>query len=227
MSLIPQSLKSVVSNLDTQKMSQQIAMGGQAWLPEGLHKVVVSEVDLSELRDKGVIYVHYEAGGAKHRDRMQLTVTNSKTKQAELNWRFRDVLGALIPSIEAYDAFFAELVADNASVFAMLTDMSCNITIARGVGNKYGPGERTPNGSYIVRDTQTSEIVGGPAGSIEEAVGQAEIKGYTKSYLNITKVQANEHAEENLAMFTSRMAEFHKPKPKPPVPAAFPKFPRG
>lgn len=217
MGLIPQSVKAVVSNIDVNKMSQQIAQGGASWLNEGEHDVKIIGVDLDKLREKGTFVIIYaDSKGATHRDQLTITMRNRKTGEEELNWRFRDTLGALIPSVEAYEAFFGELMNDNAAVFGMLTDMYCRIVIARGVGNKYGPGSQQPDGGWIVRDTKTGDIAGGPAATLDEACHQAEARGFAKSFLNVSRIHPHAEAQTNLALFEQRMREFHTPKQAAP-----------
>ncbi len=219
MSLIPQNVKQVLGAVDTRVMDQQINSSGQRWLREGTHRVKVSDVDLSKIGEGKVIFVFADPAGQTHRDMMDLVGRDNKTGVSGMGWRFRDTLGALIPSTEAYDAFLAEVHADNASVFGMLTDMECSITLARSVGNKYGPAEPQDGGGYVSRDTKTGEVLA-KGSTIDELLAACKVlesRGYKKSFINTTRISATA-GQENLALFSSRIGAYHAPKQQAPAP---------
>jgi hypothetical protein len=173
-------------------------------------------VDVAKLGESKIVVVFADAAGQTHRDMLDIIVRNQKTGQYELGYRFRDTLGALIPSTEAYEAFFAELQADNASVFGMLTDMGCSITLARSVGNKYGPAEADAGGGYVVRDTKDGAVVA-KAATIDEVKKAAESRGYKQGWINTVRITATA-GQENLALFSQRMGAYHAPKQQAPAP---------
>jgi hypothetical protein len=185
------------------------------YLDLGEHEVTVAGIDLNDL-DKNRVRVKWkDAKGLEHNEMIFLLDQNKKTGEMEWNWKFSNFVGGLIPNVEAYEAFKNEIAAANERVFDLLIGMNQKILLKYQRG--YGRTESTEDHQFVVRCTQSNDVVGGPAQSMKEACDQAEAKGYNKAYVKAFKFFAL-NAEANVTHFRNGLVALHQPK----QPAAFP-----
>ncbi len=187
-------------------LSQRVASsGGNKYLGEGAHDVKVIALDRNQLAQNKITVKYADAKGLEHNDKLFVTDTNKKTGVPELNWKFAGLLGMLIPSTEAYDAFMAEVHANNPEVLDWLVGLGGKLTIARGKG--FSPAKVEADGTYVVTNTQNPlEYYVGT--TVEEAQEAATKAGLNKAYLNTVNYQATS-GDENIAKFTAKLAAFH------------------
>ena len=216
----------VAGKLDGKALDQQVVQGSKygKFLGEGTHDVRVSGIDKNKLATENKFTVKWaDDAGREQNDTLTVLDQDKKTGAWGLHWKFANVLGALIPSTEAYDAFLAEVNAGNANVLDMLVSLRCRITLERGKG--YGAVEHYVDDKgadkYRVRNVKTQEVVGeGDSGA--EAEEAAKSIGLRKSYVNVVKYVATE-GEANIALFSAALAGANKPKAAPAFPFASPK----
>lgn len=207
----------VTKTMDSKVIDQRVVNAGSntKYLQEGDHDVTVAGVDKNKLPENKFVLKYVSQSGAEHNDQIPLLEQNRKTGQWEWHWKFSRTMAALLPNLEAIEAFNAEVMSGNADVLDMLVGLRSKITLKRGKG--YGP-VRTVTGPdgvqhYEVWCTQTQACVG-EGSTIEEAQAEAERAGYKKAYLNVAS-QAATDPVENVKKFEQALAASRAPVTKP------------
>ena len=165
-------------NLDT------FVVGSSAqYMREGVHDVTIQAVDVSEA-EQGKINVTFNGDGDKtHNERLFLV-----TQQGDINFTVRSILAACLPSIEALDKFFSELIDnDNINIFGALAGMKLKVTLAYGKGVQI---RATSNGKYAAYDTTTNMPATNEVDTHEAVKGEIEAKGLKRAYLKVKSAEA-------------------------------------
>jgi hypothetical protein len=165
-------------NLDT------FVVGNAAqYLREGTHDVTVQAVDVSEA-EQGRITVTFTGEGDKaHNEKLFLV-----SQQGDINFTVRSILAACLPSIEALDKFFAELIDnDNINIFGALAGMKLRVTMGYGKGVQI---RATSSGKYAAYDTTTNMPMTDEVDTHDAVKAEIEVKGLKRAFLKVKNAEA-------------------------------------
>lgn len=206
---LPKGFGEALRAIDPKKLDQQIMNGGQhaKYLPEGDHLVKVVGVDRNDLENNRLKLRWADAEGRECRETITLIYTDKTTGRPGLAFRFAELMGALIPSTEAYTALLAELDAGKTEALDLMIGMSCTVTVKRSPG--YGFAEAV-GGKYVLTDSVSGQKFSGS--TIDEVKAIAEAAGAKRGFLNIERhVASPEHTRANIAMMTQGILAAQKP----------------
>jgi len=150
------------------------------YLKEGEHDVTIVGVDTAASSDNRITFTLENSDGKQYTHRAFLM-----SREGDLNYAVRAILGATIPNLEALDKFLDELSNHDISAFEMLTGMRMRVTLGFGKGYSI---RASVNGKYVISDTGV--VASDEFDKYEDAKKEAEAKGIKKAYLNVTKTEA-------------------------------------
>lgn len=200
-------------NMSGKTLQDRIATAGASYLREGDHDCRVAGIDRNKLSDNKIAVKWEDSNGRSHNDMLFVMEEDKKTGVWQWNWRFANLLGSLIPTPEAMDAFLAECVSGNADVFDLLVGLKARVTLARGKGYVT---EHVNNGGveYYRSVDNVSKQPLFEAKTLDELCKTTEAEGFKKAYVNVTKYLAT-HGPENVELFGNALAALHQPKAAP------------
>jgi len=210
-----------VRAVDGKSLEQKVITSGAGgrFMAEGSHpEVRVVGVERDRL-DENMLTIKYgNDHGGEHNDRLFLVEVDRKTGKNVINWKFTNLLGALIPSVDAYDALLAEIVIGNAGVFDLFIGMRLGIILKRGRGYVIDT-VRAPEGEYYqAKDRESGEQLAVNV-SIDELKAGLKERGLKPAYMNVNKY-TNTHGESNINTFGLSLKALRQPKPA----TGFPNF---
>ena len=207
------SFLSMLNTTDSTALDKQVFSGGKSqlkFLEDGEHDLRVASVDRTKLGDNKLMVKYEDAQGLEYNDYIFLEDTNKKTGKTQLNWKFANTLGMLLPDPEAVQALFAEFTADRPQALDLLIGLRGRIVLKKLKG--YGSPEHCDQAGikfFVVKDGQTG-LVAGSGNTIDEATSAAQTAGYDKAFPKADQYIAT-HAEEHIAKFTQALASLGQP----------------
>ncbi len=197
----PRAFQSVVKGTDGKSLGDAIIAGQQRRLPEGEFDVTVVGIDRNHLADNKLTIKYATADGRVCHDQLYLTQENRETGAPELNYKFQNTLGMLIPSTEAYDAFLAECNAGNEEVIDLLLGLLGRLVMAYAKKG-YGEPVANDNGTFYVANLKDGTKY--VASSIADAEKSAKEAGLKKAFINPVRYVAT-HGSANVEKFTENL----------------------
>lgn len=189
-------------------LDQPLANQGR-WLDDGTHDtVVIEDLDTAQTEATGQVHLVMRApSGGSHKERV--FVLNQAGNA--FNWLFRQLLGAVLQSVEAQTKF-RELLGQDSTwrrVLESLRGMRVRIKL------------ETADGYRIAADTDTQKfqarltngtLIGTPVATATEAERQARALGHKKAFRNVTLIEAidADTTRLNLQAFNNAAASIEK-----------------
>lgn len=192
------SLMNMLNN-NTKALNDQVADAsseGGKYLDDGEHDVKVVGVDRIDIAKNRLVVKYENDSGASYNDYIFVEDKDKKTGEAKLNWKFAKMLGMLLPDPDAVTAFFRCMVEKGPEALDLFVGMRGRLVLKTTQGHSRAKkvGEK-----FEVYDVADGTVIG-CGDTIDEAIGQAEDKGYKRAYPRAQAYIAT-HNFENISKF--------------------------